>query len=318
MTQILSSGQDRNSLRNRTEAWVGADIISPSQAEAIIEHEAGLEVESQGRLSLGAEVAAYLGSVLALTGGTLLLGGSWSDMTFAGRFGIAVALSAVGLLTGTWLMRAGEKGTSRLGSFLWFIGTGGIALAVAVGVDDLDIDPTGWNFVVIGGTVVLVGIALWRNRDLPLQLLAVVLGTAAVVGGLADLTEVRDGVFGAVVLAAGLTAGALARAGWIRPLTSAMPGSAIIAMIGGSMFNDYNGHLATSIVAATSALVVLVALADKATPTLVVGVIGFLISIQILLNRLFDGVLASVVVTAIGLAVVVVAVVRSMRKRSPV
>ena len=95
------------------------------------------------------------------------------------RLVIAAAVATVGFVAGTWLMRLGEPATRRLGSFLWVLGTGGVALAAGTMVDAIDPVRDAWMGVAIGLPAAAIGIALWRNTDRPLQLLTARWGSAS-------------------------------------------------------------------------------------------------------------------------------------------
>jgi hypothetical protein len=315
---MLSSTKARGSdlsLDRHVRQWVHADLISEQQAQAIERYERSASDSADGvaepeRLGLAAEVAAYLGSVLAVMGGTMVVGPRWQDISLAGRLAIAVAIAAVGFTAGSWLVRIGEAGTKRLGSLLWVVGAAGVALGVGVVVHDAGVD-AGVAACSVGVAITAIGLGLWRNLDRPLQLLTTAVGIGTVTGGLievANLPPWRVGI--AVWLLSAALFGAGAR-GALHPRLFVLMTGAAGAMLAAAMLGDLDEHLGPAVAAATAASVVVFALWDDSLPILVVGVIGFLIAIQALLATTFTGAASSGVVTLVGLAVVVVALARA-------
>ncbi len=315
MTPSMLDRHDFSWLQEHAHEWVDAGLISPDQAGAIGQYELGESAASSRRLSIGAEVAAYLGSMLALMSGAVVISQQWNDMGIVGQVAIGVALAVVGFVSGALLIRQQEPGTARLASFLWVIGTGGVVVAVSAVLEQAVLNPESWNVVLVGVPIFGIGLALWRNLDRPLQLLTTLVGAGAIIGGLAGVVDAPVWAAGIGVWAAGIGAGLLARRGDLRPTLVALAASAIVAMIGGGMISDLDERVGPGIAALTAALIVFVALHDRLMPLLVIGVVGFLIATRALLSTTFTGPFASIVVTLIGLAIVVVAVARPIRSR---
>ena len=315
---MLSSPKVRESdglLDRHVRQWVHADLISEQQARAIERYERsaaelpGGAAESE-RLGLTAEVAAYLGSVLAVMGGTMVVGPRWRDMPVAGRLGIAVAVATVGFAAGSWLVHAGEAGTKRLGSLLWVVGTAGVALGVGVAAHEAGAD-AGVTACTIGVVVAAIGLGLWRNLDRPLQLLTTAMGIGITIGGLIEVADLRPWQVGVAVWLVAAAVFGVAIRGSLHPRLFVLMAGAAGAMLAAAMLSDLDEHLGPAVAAATAAAVVVFALWDDSLPMLVAGVIGFLIAVQALLATTFTGVASSGVVTLVGLAVVVVALVRA-------
>ena len=110
-----------------------AGLVSDQQVDAIrhFEHRRR-EPSAPLRLTIAVEAASYLGSSLALAGGAVMVGRSWDDLDLVGQLLVASLVIAVGFAAGSWLMRLGEAGAARLGSFLWTVGTWGVVMAIAV------------------------------------------------------------------------------------------------------------------------------------------------------------------------------------------
>ncbi len=298
-------------LDSHAKDWVAAGLISAEQAELIRHHEQPGEAAPAPRLPLVAEVAAYIGSVLALMGGAAVVGPEWEGLALIGRLGLALGLSVVGFLTGTWLVRLAEDGTTRLGSFLWTIGTGGIALATVALVQEMSAEEGGATALVAGLTVLAVSIGLWRNLDRPLQLVTAGAGFAIGLAGLSDLTLMELWVGGTVLVVAGLGLAVVAAVTALRPRLTALMLGALSAWVGGFMLSDINEHLGPALALAVAVAAVAYALRDRLIPLLTLGVVGALIATQVLLATTFTGAVSALLVSVAGLVIVVTAIVRA-------
>jgi len=304
-------------LDGHTRQWVDVGLISEGQADAITQFERRTDDTARpDRLGLGTEVAVYLGSVLAIMGGAVLVGRNWRELEMPGRLGIAVVISVVGFLAGSWLTRLGEERTNRLGSFLWVIGTGGVALGIGAVLAEFDPEP-GAAALMVGLPVLALGAMLWRNLDRPLQMLTTAVGLGVTIGGVIEISDLRVWVGGIVVWALSVVTAVGAASGAIRPRLVALLTAAVGAMFGAMMLGELDEHLGPAAATVTAAGVVVFALVDRSIPVLVVGVLGFLFATEALLATTFTGQASSLIVTVVGLAVVVVAVVRSVRGAGP-
>ena len=311
---MASTMNERRSwIRTHAHEWSDAGLISPDQAEAIIGYEAAesaVDHEPQ-RLSIVAEVAAYLGAVLALMGGIAVVGPNWEELTIGGRMAIALAVAFVGFAAGSWLINYDEPATDRLGSFLWMIGTGGVAMAIGVAMAEVDPREEGWAAVAIGVPVMAIGLVLWRNLDRPLQLLTLAAGFGVTFGGLGDVTDIEAWVAGSALIVIGALLALSAGLGWLTPRLVALVTGAFGAFVGGFMLGDLNEHLGPAAALSVAMAVVAFALAERIVPVLAMGVLGALIATQALLMTTFDGAIASLIVTVIGLAIVVAVIART-------
>ncbi len=181
--------------------WESAGLISASQSDAILHFEHADEPVAPQRLTVVAEVACYLGSVIAFAGGAAIIGPNWGDLGLLGQGAIALSIAIIGFVVGSWVMRQGETGTERLGGFLWVIGTGGVALAVGGVVDEIDPVDAAWFPFTIGIAVLAIGTGLWRNLERPLQLLTAGVGVILAGGGLVALTDLSMWIVAPIVAA---------------------------------------------------------------------------------------------------------------------
>jgi MFS family permease len=323
MTSLFSRGPERTTestwLDEHAERWLDQGLVTPDQVEAIRAYEqteTGTEVGP--RFTLMAELAVYLGSVVALMSGTMIVGRSWESLTLAARVGIGLAIAALGFAAGARLIRLDdETRTRRLASFMWLIGTGGAALAAGTLADRADVQDPGWNLVIIGIPVLALGGALWRNLDRPLQVLTAAIGAGLVLGGSGALLSIPPWIGGILVWSAGVAIATAAVTQRLRPELYVLGVAAITAMIGALMLTDVSEVFGAAAATATAAGIVAVALARRRTPILVIGVLAFLQSLQGLLMTTLDGAVAALVVSVAGIAVVVVVLVRSTRRSAP-
>jgi len=300
----------KDRLEHHGDEWVEAGLISETQLASLRHFEHLDEIEVR-RFSVASEVAAYLGSVLTLMGGALVMGRTWDEITFGGRLAIAAVIAVVGLVSGGWLYRQGEPGTDRLGGFLTLVGIGGVAFLAGLSIDRFD--PGREEVVPLGiGLVVLpTGLLLWRNRSRPLELLAAVVGYGTAVTAGVSLADVGVWVGGIMVLAVGAAlavAGALAIA---RPGVIVIAIGAVTAFLGGFMLSEGNRHLGPVAALAVAIVLVSYAIRTDVVPLLVLGLIGALIATEALLATTFSGAFSSLIVTGIGLAIVITVIVRT-------
>ena len=300
-------------LGSHADDWVAAGLITPEQAASLRAYEAAHTAPESGRLGPVAEAAAYVGAVLALIGGAVGLGPEWGAMNTGARLAIATAVACVGFVTGTWLTRIGESATRRLGSFLWVLGSGGVALAAGTTVDAIDPANDAWMGIAIGLPVAAVGLGLWHNTDRALQLLTAAAGLGIGLGGVATLVDTPVWLNGLVVWTAAVAWWALTFTTDIRPLVLARCIGSAAAIAGAFMFIDLNVHLGSVLALVTAADVVLLGLRLHTTAVLVVGVVGAVMAAQTLLQNTLHGPLAATGVAVAGLLTVVAIVVRTRR-----
>jgi hypothetical protein len=148
-----------NDLRHILDRWAQQGLVTPAQVEQIMRAEQAGAAPTRGAGAgsprsgnrLVVEALAYLGGVLALVAGLLLVQTWWPDLSTG--FRLAVPLSAaVALLLAGQLVPGEAEERARLRSTLWLLGTGAWAAAAAVFGDQvLDAEPR--------DTVLLVGLA---------------------------------------------------------------------------------------------------------------------------------------------------------------
>lgn len=300
-------------LDRRSPDWVAEGLISSDQAAAIRRYEHAGEEAVPPRLTVVAEVAIYLGSLIALAGGAAIIGPNWRSLGFVGQIVLGVAIAAVGFAVGSSLVRQAEPGTLRVGTFLWVVGTGGMALATGVVMHEIDPADDAWNVLVIGAVVAVLGIALWRNLDRPLQWLTAVTGVVMVAAGVAQLVDVSVWVGASVVWVTGLVVGVLAATGRMRPRLVGLAVGASAMMLAAFVIGDRSEWVSAVAALGTAAGIVTFALADRSWPLVGLGLFAFFLAITMAMQTVLEGMAARLVAVAAGLVLVAVVAVRAQR-----
>lgn len=295
------------------DAWVDAGLISDEQLDAIrrFEH---LDTPTTRRFSVPAEIAVYLGSTLALSGGAMVVAQQWDDLAFVGRLALAVLLAVVGVAAGVWSYRQGEPGTDRIGGFLTVVGLAGVAFAVGLVVDRVGDVSEEMVVIVPGLAVVAAGGAVWRNRSRPLEFLSIVAASVAVTFATVSLLDLSVWVGGAALLVFGTLLAVASALGVARPSEFGVVVGAIVAYAGAFAWSDVDERLGAMVALAVALTLVAFATRRDEPLALVFGVVGALIATQAVLATTFDGALAAAVVALLGVVLVVGVIVRSIRR----
>lgn len=311
---VMERNHPVDNVDERVADWVAHGLLSAEQAEAIRRYEAeALAPATPQRLTIVAEFASYLASVIAFAGGAAIVGPNWEDLGMVGQLAVAAAIAAIGFVVGAWLVRLGEVGTVRLGTFLWVVGTGGVALAVAAVMNEIDPSDRAWFAVAIGSAVLVIGAALWRNLDRPLQLLTGSAGLLVAGGGAIELTDVSVWIAASTLWIASLGFGGLAAFDRLRPRLVALAVAAAGVMIGSFMFSDGSENFSAIASAVSAAMIVAFALHDRSWPLVVIGLFAFFIAITAIMQTVLHGMAARLVAMLVGLAIVAYVAVRSQR-----
>ncbi len=300
-------------LDGHAHEWVAAGLVSDEQVAAIRHFEHLDEPAAPQRLTLVAEVASYLGSVIAFAGGAAIIGPNWEQLGLVGQLVLALAIAMVGFGVGTWLVRVAEAGTERLGSFLWLVGTGGVAMAAAVIMNEFDPSDDTWAAIAIGLPVLAIGLGLWRNLDRPLQLLTAVVGFGITLGGIGALIEVSLWVAAPAVWMIAAVFCAVAALDYVHPRLIALAIGAIGVMVGAVMFSGVSENVSAVVAMFTAALVVAYSLHDRSLPLLAIGMVEFFWATMSSMATLLTGMVARLIAVLIGLAVVTYVALRAQR-----
>lgn len=211
------------------------------------------------------------------------------------------------------LVHLAEAGTARLGSFLWAVATGGVALAIVVVVNRIDPRNGGWYAVAVGLPVLAIGAGLWRNLDRPIQLLTGAVGVPIAGGGLLELTDVPIWVAAAFLWAVSLVFGLFAAVDVVRPRREALVVAATGLMFGSMLFGEWNEQFAAVLAVASAATIVTYGLHDHLWPLVGVGLIAFLIATTTLMRTVVQGTPARLIAVVVSLIVLAYVAMRAQR-----
>ena len=311
------SGTDFAWLEDRVRTWVEADLITAEEGAAVEDYERRADARCpRPALGLPAEVVAYVGIVLALAGALVGLRPHWDAIPLVARFALAMAVAVVGFACGTWLVGLAETGTRRLGTFLWVLGSAGVALGSSVVVDAIDPSSSGWSAIAVGLPLMTVGLALWRNLERPLQLITWAAGLGAALAGVGVLLGWDTWVIGCVawILAAGWLALGLRMT--LRPIVVARCLGSVASLLAAFMLMELDERVGSLVATLTGALIIALGLWTGMIAVLVVGALGTLLATQTLVQTTLHGAGAAVALLLGGLLMVVTIVLRLRRQRT--
>lgn len=313
------------------DRWCEADLISADQARDIRAFEAArlaapsapgdvpvdapAVVEDQttagGRI---AEGLAYVGAALALGAGLAVFGELWDDLQGPARTGLAALATGI-LGAGAFALRARRRGSmGRLASVLAGLAVVGVAVTVAVGLDEgTSLDPA-WIGVVAGLAAVAVGTPVHLVRESWPTTLALGGAVLTSVFGAAELLSLLDGPVAPGVLLAGLGL-AWAAAGWsgaARPrsafeITGLLAGGSGVQVLA---FDDAATAVALVVGLLVAGGALAVGLSEDRTSPAVLGGLGITVFAPQLVFELFGDAIAGPLALFVGgISLITVAIV---------
>lgn len=304
---------DAVTIEESLNRWVEAGLVTSEQAEAIRSFEHLGEPAPPRRLTLVAEIATYLGGVIAFAGGAAVVGPNWERLGWGGQVALSLAIAVVAFAAGWRLAGVGEPGTRRISWFLWAVGTGGVGLASASVVSAVDPRNQGWYPFAIGTAVAVVSLALWRNRDRPLQLFTAGVGLLMVLLGSGDLLDVSTWFVASAVWLLAAALGVLAAVGAVQPRLEALAIASIGLMIGSFVFTDVAQTFSAILAVATAGAIVTYAMVDRSIALVAIGVGAFFIATTSMMQTVLHGTTQRLIAALLGLAVVTAVAMRSQR-----
>lgn len=315
MTSILHP-DDRRWLEQHARRWVEAGLVDVDQAEAILRAEAAEATEAPTTPALPAlaELFVYLGLVFVAVGSTFVVTRFWDDLGGPLRLAIGAAVAVIGLVAGRALRRIGTPPFERLAGIAELAGTGGVALTAGIASALLE-GSEEVTTLVVGLGALAVAVPLWRNRDRPLQLLAVVAATGATVSGLIGVASVEPPVWlvGPALWATGAVVVALTLAERVRPATVALVVGGAGAVLGGLVLADVVRAVGFLVALVSAGAMVGIGIRTERTPVTVLAILAFLQVLLFTLTELVSGPVAALGLLVTGGAIVVVALRRVIR-----
>jgi hypothetical protein len=316
-------------LHRHVERWREVGIITQDQGDRILQFEAakdgalvtgGRRETPSRRLSLSAELVSYLGLVLVLASGAILVSRLWHGLEVWGRLSVGVLVAVVGFVAARAVLRFDEEGSTRLGWLFWLLGTGGLAMTIAVATDRVGGQRASWTMSVTGFAVVIVSVVLWRNLERPLQFLSAVLGVVVMVAGVVQFTHREPSALaiGLFAWTAGVVLGALALKN-VRPALVAMLVGQGAAFMGSMAMIASEGRIAGFICGLSVAIAgVSIGLKKQEAPVVTLGVISFFVLVLRVLSYYLRGPGAMLAAFALGVVLVAVVIWRAAVSRARV
>jgi hypothetical protein len=231
---LIDAGQAaRIEAAEATRAEAPGSLVRPGEAGA--EHSVpGLGAR---RAPLVVEALGYLGGVLAIVAGLIVVPMLWPGIPASAEVALAAVAATAFWVAGAVLRTGGEPTFGRLRSVLWLLST--VSLAAAAGVAAAQI----WDFGVTSAALVTAAITTvyavllwWRTRAM-LQHLAMFAGTAAVAGTGIALVSPGAGAWGPglAVWVVSVLWGTAVHRGYLVPRTAGYVAAGIGLLAGAQM-----------------------------------------------------------------------------------
>lgn len=275
-----------NDLENSLGEWVAAGLISADQAAAIRTHE-GLAAPER-RVPLIAEVLGYLGGSLAIIAAIILVQQFWADMETWARL-LLVGAATVAFLAAGWFIRpVANAAVRRLSSFLWALGSVGVALWFGLFADDVFATREESTALIAAVATLVVALLLYRLATTALQQIVVAGATVAVaLSALAHLERLPVEFYGLAVWGLGIAWLLLAWGRVLRPEPAADALGSLGALLGPQVmrFEEPAWPLLLGLVTAGALLGVSVAL--RQTVLLAFGAAGIFLFVPQIIFEFF-------------------------------
>lgn len=190
------------------------------------------------RGTAGAEVAAWVGAVLAASAGITAAARFWAELTVWAQSAL-LALVAVALLAaGRSVLGDGRPVARRVVGLTWALGTLAAGAAVHVPAEQwLDARESA-PMLAAAAAAVLLGLLLWRVHPGPLQLVALAAAwLVAVLAALGLAERPPFDLFGLVVWAHGVALVLLSWGGLAQPRRTGLVLGAVAALVGAEVLH---------------------------------------------------------------------------------
>ncbi len=308
-------------LEQLTASWVAEDLITPTQRDRILRHEAEHPSAAfrpgTGRAqSIAVEALGYLGGVIVVVAVLLLGSQVWDEIGTGAHLALvgggAVLLGAVGAAVPR---SAGAVGI-RLRSVMWLATVPATAGFFAVlGTDVLDLEGTDVGVLASGGAT-LVAAALWVvGRGALQQLVLLVSASIATAVTIVDLSS-SDSLPGLGVWCVGITWAAWAWGGVVDHRVLGLPAGAAVAIVGGLTMIPTDAGTVLALL--TAGGVVATAVLFRDLLLLAVGAVGSLLVLPAAVTNWWpDRLAAPLALMALGVVLLLAALQVARRRRSP-
>lgn len=218
---------EHRAVLDHLQRWERRALVSHEQAESIRAFE-GITLVPERRVPLIAEALGYLGAIMAVSAGALVLGSHWADLSRVQHLAAPAVTAVVTLGAGWAVRRIDEPAVERLTGVLWTISVlcvAGVLVVWWFGDLGPGQEPAGWAPFALGAITACYARLLQLARPcVPLQL-ALYGGTLTAFGG-AGLWAIdagwtwldrNPGWFGVTMLALSVAWIAIGRTGVLEP-----------------------------------------------------------------------------------------------------
>lgn len=257
----------------RLDEWTAAGLIDAEHARRIRDYEAARDEPAapRDRLPAAAEAVGYLGAVLAIVAGGLVVGEVWDQLTAWGRVTLAGLVTVVLLIAGASLRTRDHPAVMRLTGLLWLGAVAGVAATAGLGADQRELTAEAVT-VIASGAALLLAAVLYALRRTALQLIALSLATGATALSLLSVpqAEVDVGAYGLLLWGLGVAWALLAAGGWLRPERTATV-MGLLAVGIGCQVGTAGTYQSSAIVLALVSAAVLIWLSVVADRVLLLG-----------------------------------------------
>lgn len=197
-----------------------------------------------------AETLGYLGAVLTVVAGGLVLSEFWEQITPWGRLLLVGTLTAAVFAAGWVLRTRSEAAVRRLVGVLWFATSVGVGVLAGLAVTDAGLSDEGSALAVTGAvTVVSAGLYLLRRSALQLVAVSLGIGGVAVTAVLYPRAEPDPLFVGLLLWALGVAWLLLAAGDWLEPRRTAQV-LGLLAVGVGCQAGTFGDHAGIAIVLA--------------------------------------------------------------------
>ncbi len=307
-----STSAEPAGLGDQLARWTAAGIIDHAQATRIASLESARppDVAGQPRRSLPliAEVLGYLGAVVALSAGFLLVRRLWPHLPPAASLSFT-AVAATGLvLAGAALRVKSEPAFARLRSVLWLLATSAVAgffAVLASSVVRLSDVHTG---LVVEGAWTITALALWWFSRSWLQHLSAFFGvTALAATGLVEFhPHITLTWLGCAIWLVSAAWGAAAYRGYLAPAACGLLASGVGVLVGAILAMRPPAGEALAVL--TVAGLLAAGVVTRKVLLIAIGAVGTLWVVPDTADRYLPGsVAAPLAVAVVGLVLLVIA-----------
>jgi len=293
-------------LERRLHRWVREGLIDVETAAAIWELErasptaAAVVPEptpSVRRVPVLTEVIGYLGAALAAAAFAVFVARAWQDLPVGLRLAMTGGGGLLFLGAGAAIHRSHEPAVQRLAGLLWLIGSAGLAGFAGVAAADVADLPERAVVVSVGGTLTIVGGALYAYRRWALPQLALAGGLAALLAAAFSDEPFRIGL---AITALGAAWAVLGAVRVFAPPAATLAIGCVLALWGPLPVIDGSPGLALPLGVAVAAGVVGLGAFARQPVVLGIGVVGLFLYLVNTIGHFLEGSVA----TALGLLVV--------------